>query len=77
LHSRSLTPAPNPGEIVEAWFFVENGKVVLTDGTHQQLASQRLREGQDPADVARQLLRDKAVGPDFNRALEYPNLNAV
>jgi hypothetical protein len=75
LQARPPKNEDDPGEIMEAWFYVENGKVVLTDGTHQQLARQRLSEGQDPADWRGNFLRDKAVGPDFNRALEYPNLD--
>jgi hypothetical protein len=50
LQARPPKNEDDPGEIMEAWFYVENGKVVLTDGTHQQLARQRLSEGQDPAD---------------------------
>jgi hypothetical protein len=40
-------------------------------------SSRALRTGQDPAAIARELLKEKARESDFNRRLEYPKLGIV
>ena len=56
-------PAPEP----------EDGEVVLEDTAHKHIASRALQEGQNPLDVARQLLCENTKPTtDFNRPLHYP-----
>jgi len=55
----TIRPATNngdPGEIAEGFYSVEDGAVVLRDRTHRHITTRALREGQSPADLARQLL---------------------
>ena len=63
----------NLGTIAAGWFSVENGAVVLEGLDRKRLGSQVLREGQDPAVVAKQLLR-KSLGDnsDFTAPIRYP-----
>jgi hypothetical protein len=55
----TIRPATNngdPGEIAEGFYSVEDRAVVLRDRTHTHITTVALREGQNPADLARQLL---------------------
>jgi hypothetical protein len=61
----TMRPATNngdPGEIAEGFYSVEDGAVVLRDRTHRHITTRALHEGQNPADLARQLL---ACGRSF------------
>jgi hypothetical protein len=62
---------PPPGEIAEGWYAVHNGAVELWDHDHRHLGSRPLPRGEDPAGLARQILRETA-GSDFNRPIHYP-----
>jgi hypothetical protein len=63
----------DPGEIREGWFSVEDGEIVLTDSKHKYITSRALGD-QNPADLAKQLLREAKGPEDFNRRLDYPRL---
>jgi hypothetical protein len=59
----------NPGgSIVEGWFHITDGVLHLQDMQERPLASQPLTAGDDPARVARKLLRAK-LGDDFHRPI--------
>jgi hypothetical protein len=61
----TIRPATNdgdPGEIAEGFYSVEDGAVVVRDRTHRHITTRALHEGQNPADLARQLL---ACGRSF------------
>jgi hypothetical protein len=59
------------GEIADGFYKVEGGELVLTDVLQRHIASRALRERQKPADLARQLLRERATESDFWRRIEY------
>src|SRR5262249_47949023 len=64
----------DPGEIRDGHFYIEDGAVILTSTSGDFLASQPLFPGQDPAQLARSLLRsseDKSAS-GFNRPLPRP-----
>jgi hypothetical protein len=63
-----------PDLINEGRFTVERGTVFVTDIHGVALANATLPPGQDPASVARRLLRETATEEDFYRRREYPNL---
>jgi hypothetical protein len=67
----------DPGEIAEAWFSVDDGHVALRDSKHRHITSRALMEGQNPADIARQLLHEARQPAGFNRRLDYPKLGAA
>ena len=63
----------DPGEILEGWFSVDEGTVTVTDREGRHITSGAMIAGEDPAALARLLLREK--GPeDFNRPISYPRL---
>jgi len=66
----------DPGEIAEGYYSVEAGALVLTDIDGVQVASRALL-GEDPATVARQLLREARETSDFNRPIRYPPLGVA
>jgi hypothetical protein len=66
--------ADDPGAISEAWFTIEDGAVVLRDADDKHITSRALLPGQDPAAVARALLREAEEPKDFNRPIHYPKL---
>jgi hypothetical protein len=68
-----LPEGDGPGEIREGWFSVEDGEIVLTDSKHKYITSRALGD-QNPADLAKQLLREARAPEDFNRRLDYPKL---
>jgi len=53
---------------------VDDGCVVLTDLEGRHLTSRALLTGQDPAAVARALLREMEKPKDFNRPIHYPKM---
>lgn len=63
--------ATDPGQIKEARWYEEAGEVVLLDMQGNWLASQPLFPNQDPASLARSLLRglESADSTDFNRKI--------
>jgi len=64
----------DPGAIAEAWYTVEDGAVVLRDADDKHLTSRALLKGEDPAVLARSLLREAEKPKDFNRPIHYPKL---
>jgi hypothetical protein len=64
----------DPGAIVEAWFTIEEGTLVLRDGDDKVITSRGLLNGDDPAVLARSLLREVEKPKDFNRPIVYPKL---
>jgi hypothetical protein len=64
----------DPGAIAEAWFTIEDGLVVLRDGDDKHITSRALLKGEDPAVLARSLLREAEAPKDFNRPIHYPKL---
>jgi len=63
-----------PGRIAEALWSVDDGCVVLTDLDGRHLSGRALLKGQDPAAVARALLREMEKPKDFHRPLVYPKM---
>jgi hypothetical protein len=64
----------DPGAIVEAWYVIEAGLLVLRDADDKHITSRALLKGEDPAVLAKSLLRE-AEGPnDFQRQIRYPKL---
>ena len=61
------------GEIVEGHYIVEGGTLVLTDLDGVQITS-RVLLGEDPATLARRLLREAREPSDFNGPIAYPKL---
>jgi hypothetical protein len=67
----------DPGAIVEgSYTLTEDGLLRVFDTDQNLLGTERLKLGEDPARVARQLLRKKQ-GNGFDRRVEYPNLGIV
>jgi hypothetical protein len=67
----------DPGEIREGLYSVEAGVLVLTDLLGDVLASQVLRQGQDPSEIARKLLREGTGDSSFNAPLRYGPLSVA
>jgi hypothetical protein len=64
----------DPGAIAEARWSVDDGCVTLTDLEGRHLSGRALLKGQDPAAVARALLREVAKPKEFNRPIIYPKM---
>ena len=64
----------DPGAIAEAWFTIEDGAVVLRDADDKHITSRALLRGEDPAVLARSLLREAEQPKEFNRPIHYPKL---
>jgi hypothetical protein len=64
----------DPGAIAEAYYTIEDGLVVLRDHDDKHLTSRALLKGEDPAVLARSLLREAEKPKDFNRPIHYPKL---
>jgi hypothetical protein len=64
----------DPGQIAEAYYTVEDGHVVLRDADEKHITSRAMLKGEDPATVARALLREAEKPKDFNRPIQYPKL---
>ena len=71
---RNGTDDGDPGAIAEARYIVEDGCVVLTDLDGKHMTSRALLKGQDPAAVARALLREAEEPKSFARPIRYPKL---
>jgi hypothetical protein len=72
--TRQATDNGDPGQIAEALWSVDDGCVVLTDLEGRHLTSRALLKGQDPAAVARALLREAEEPKSFNHPIRYPRL---
>jgi hypothetical protein len=64
----------DPGQIVEAWYTIEEGLLVLRDHDDKVITSRAMLAGDDPAVLARSLLREAEQPQDFNRPIHYPKL---
>jgi hypothetical protein len=64
----------DPGQIAEAWYTIEDGLLVLRDRDDKHITSRALLKGEDPAPLARILLREAEAPKDFQRPLSYPKM---
>jgi hypothetical protein len=64
----------DPGAIVEARYTIEEGAVVLTTLEGKHITSRALLKGEDPAVLAKSLLREAEEPNDFQRQIRYPKL---
>jgi hypothetical protein len=64
----------DPGQIVEAWYTIEDGLLTLRDADDKYITSRAMLEGEAPAVLARSLLREVEKPKDFNRSIRYPKL---
>jgi hypothetical protein len=64
----------DPGAIAEAYWSIEDGILTLRDADDKYINSRALLKDDDPAVLARSLLREAEAPKDFNRALNYPKL---
>jgi hypothetical protein len=63
----------DPGQILEGWYSIDDGQLVLTDREGKYITSRSMIKGEDPAALARLLLREKQPS-DFNSPMSYPKL---
>jgi hypothetical protein len=71
---RNGDDAGDPGAIAEAYYTIEDGLVVLRDADDKHITSRAMLKGEDPAVLARSLLREAEAPKDFNRPIHYPKL---
>jgi hypothetical protein len=64
----------DPGAIAEAYFTIEDGLLVLRDSDDKHITSRALLKGDDPAVLAKSLLREAEEPNDFQRQIRYPKL---
>jgi hypothetical protein len=64
----------DPGAIAEAYYTIEEGVVVLRDHDDKHITSRALLKGEDPAVLAKSLLREAEEPKSFNRPIHYPKL---
>jgi hypothetical protein len=64
----------DPGAIAEAYYTIEDGVVVLRDRDDKHLTSRALLKDENPAAVARALLREAEEPKDFQRPIRYPKM---
>ena len=64
----------DPGQIVEAWYTIEDGLLVLRDSNDKHITSRALLKGEDPAMLAKILLREREGQNDFQQPIHYPKL---
>jgi hypothetical protein len=64
----------DPGQIAEAYYTIEDGLLVLRDADDKHITSRALLKGDDPAVLAKSLLREAEAPKDFNRPISYPKL---
>jgi hypothetical protein len=64
----------DPGAIAEAWWSIEDGAVVLRDADDKHITARAMLKGEDPAVLARSLLREVEKPKDFNRPISYPKM---
>jgi len=67
----------SPGAIREGHYTVDGGKVRVTDAAGRTIGSEKLGPGQDPALIARRILRRGRSDNSFYGALRYPPLSLV
>jgi hypothetical protein len=73
--TRPATDDGDPGAIAEAlWSVDEDGCVVLTNLEGRHIGGRALLKDEDPAAVARSLLREAEAPKDFNRPIHYLKL---
>ena len=60
--------------LAEAYYTIEDGVVVLRDRDDKHLTSRALLKGEDPAVLAKSLLREVGEPESFHRAISYPKL---
>ena len=64
----------DPGQITEAFYTVEDGSLVLRDRDDKHLTSRALLKDENPATLARILLREREAPKDFQLPIHYPKL---
>jgi hypothetical protein len=64
----------DPGVIAEAYYTIEDGAVILRNADDRHITSRALLKDEDPAAVARSLLREAEEPKDFARPIRYPKL---
>ena len=64
----------DPGQIAEAYYTIEDGLLMLRDADDRHITSRALLKDEDPAAVARSLLREAEEPKDFARPIRYPKL---
>jgi hypothetical protein len=64
----------DPGQIAQTWWSIEEGVLVLRDGDDKIITSRAMLAGDDPAVLARALLREAEAPKDFDRPIHYPKL---
>jgi hypothetical protein len=67
----------DPGQIMEGWYSIDDGHVVITDREGRYITSRAMIASEDPAALARLLLREARAPEDFNRRLDYPKLGTA
>jgi hypothetical protein len=72
--TRAPTDDGDPGAIAEALWSMDDGVVVLTDLEGRHIGGRALLKDEDPAAVARALLRETEEPKDFARPIRYPKL---
>ena len=68
------------GEIIEAWYCIVDGCLVMTDADGKPVDSEKhhLGPSDDPHIVAHRLLRQRRSGPrGFSDRIQYPNLGKI
>jgi hypothetical protein len=63
----------DPGEIAEGWYVIEDGLLVLRDRDDKFITSRALLKDENPATLAKILLRERAPN-DFQGKIIYPKL---
>jgi hypothetical protein len=64
----------DPGQIAEAWYTIEDGALVLRDADDKHITSRALLKDDDPALLAKSLLRETENPKAFNDPIRYPKL---
>jgi hypothetical protein len=77
VQTRPCRDNDDPGQIMEGWFSVDDGTVTVTDREGRHITSRAMIAGEDPAALARLLLREARAPEDFNRRLDYPKLGTA
>jgi hypothetical protein len=63
----------DPGQIAEGWYVIEDGLLVLRDRDDRLITSRALLKGENPATLAKILLRERAPN-EFQGKIIYPKL---
>jgi len=68
----------NPGAIAEGYYDLIDGKVVVTDLQGRPIGNEEAKPGDDPAVIAKRILRRARLGRgDFSAPIRYPPLSLV